>query len=1200
MSGISFTEQQQAAIDTLDQNVSVSAGAGAGKTEVLVHRFCNIVEQGKADVDEILTVTFTEKAAKEMKQRIVRRFDQRFRDTGDRRFEEARRNVEFAYIGTIHSFAARVLRENAFEAGIDPKFGMLTDAEAETLKDSVLDDLITDGYATGNTAYVDVVLALGKSTISSNVKKLYGHLCSLGHSIQNLPAAILADEDAEQSLSDYIELMETILAKSGSLGGKLDEQLADFAPRFPGLKVNMQRALAMLQSDDLARYTADFDWDHYEELSIAVDFVDNRVGGKDVKEQLIKPAKEAVRAFLSSLISPMGVYYANCLKAITADFQREYAEAKHRVGVLDFDDLLLTTHALLLGNDGGRTQAARDYEDKFKFVVMDEFQDTNALQKGIIDAVCRPDRLFTVGDFKQSIFSFIHSDVSVFVDHHESMKQDGKGKPLAFVENFRSRKDIIGFVNWFFEQIWLEDGDFEFEQLVSRGSFHDKEGPEIELLFVPKDAGIDQARLVEARAIANRINDLLGRNGNPPLQVTKRKGNDLPRSLQPGDIMLLFRSTKHIALYERALREAGIEYYIVSGRGFYSTHEVQDILNVLRIIDNPLNDVAMASVLRSPMVAVSADALWWLTRDHIARAPVDEHDPDEETDVPPKNRFIGKLYSSLGNLEKLTGLDDTDRDKLIEFRDTLRILHSIRSESRITRLLGVALSQTHCELKLLASENGRRKYANIRKLMGVAETFESRGIFSLSDFVRHIENLVVMADREGEAPTETEESPVVRLMTVHKAKGLQAPVVFVADCSRSIKAGDSDTFVVDKNAGIACKLRNPLTDELVATGAHKMVSDALKQKDIKEEKRLLYVAATRAEELLVLCGASDFKGSAAAKDSYSEVGLWSGWLEKAFSITSHPGISGCALSAGDIPVFLSAGNGISCCADVSTPSVFQAYPEILMSGEKLPVEVSDAGREIIERCFSQRPTCSSTPVVLSVTRILDYMACPRKYQLRWVLGIDESVPTRDYSSDEPDSKSSADLGLAVHQMLGSVDFALELAPQLEHLAELQDLHIRATALESCTKLLTSPWLSRISNAEIRMQETPFNARLDTCNIVGRIDLLIKDEAGWIVVDYKTGSGSDSARYKQQIGIYALAVEKCLGVRPKEVALISLGGGTDYSLEVDGELLEDTEALLHQVAGGVRSRAFDCSVGSECHWCGYKGRLCREQGDAQAC
>lgn len=1178
MSSIELTVSQQQAVDTLDRTVSVSAGAGSGKTEVLVQRFCSIVATQGADVDEILTVTFTEKAAKEMKQRIVAEFARLADETTDPRFEEARRKVESAYIGTIHSFAARLLRENAFEAGVDPRFRVLDSVEASTLRDSVLETLITDSYSEGTRECSDLLSAFGKDALKSAITGLHSHIQSLGREVDGVEVAAGEAVDVAEEIDAYVRIMDDLMVMldDGAVDGKFAETLARARPTYESIRSSALRLKeGVLTGHANAAYAREFDWDLFEEVGPAPKLILLNVGNADIKDTHTRPAKEHAERFIAGLLSPLGEHYIGCLKEITKAFREQYTSAKRSIGALDFDDLLIRTRDLLTAR-GGQSGVADEYRRKFKYVIMDEFQDTNSLQKSIIDAVCPPDRFFSVGDVKQSIFGFQNADVNVFMDHHRRIRESEEAVDISFAENFRSRPEILGFVNWLFGQIWQEDGDFDFERLEAKSRFHDAEQPSVELLFVPLEGNTEQSRLAEARSIAARIRQMLARDGGRTLQVTRMKNDgDQPRDLQPGDIMILFRSTTDIPIYERALSDAGIEYYVVSGRGFYETHEVNDLLCLLKAVDNPLDDVAMAAVLRSPLVGVSDDTLWWLTR-------------KPGTDGAQANRQIGRLFDGMHDLDGLAGIDGSDRTKLESFVSLLQELRGISAGSRITDLLDLTMSKTSYDLKALASEHGKQRYANIRKMLDLAQGFQSNNLFHLPDFIRHIEDLKIVADREGEAPTETEESPVVRLMTVHKAKGLQAPVVFVADCTRGLKAGGGP-FIFSKDLGAACKIRNIATDDCVATPAYSRVSDQLKQKDIAEEKRLLYVAATRAEELLVLTGISKYDGKKAGKGIYSEIGSWAGWLEKALGIVERPPGGQTTLSADGISVALLDGTGL---ADIKSEAQTRIpITERLSWIKQIGRPDGQGAHPAVKRCYEPLEQGEDAPLVLTVSRILDYLACPRMYYCRWMLGIrDEEIEPEDYLREDTGRVAPTSLGTAVHQIMRAVDFARDLEPQFETLIGLQPEAVQAEAWEACRRFLRLPWADRIRKASRRLQEVPLRVRLDSCDFRGRADLLFEEDGRWVVADFKTGSGTDKERYRLQVGIYALAVQRCLGATPAEVAVVSLGRGSGYSEAIDAALLDQAESTVREVAQNLRAEAFAPRTSRECTHCDF-GAYC---------
>lgn len=1192
MSRFDFNSAQLKAIETLDKNVSVSAGAGSGKTGVLVERFCRLVRDGHAGPDEILTVTFTEKAAKEMKSRIVERFADWFSEAGDQRFTVAARAVESACIGTIHAFAARVLRENTFAAGVDPQFKVITEIEAELLKERVLDDLTAAGFTGGRPAYVDLVPAYGHRGTIRAVKDLYAQLSSLGRDSAAVAPASATVADLAEAAAAYLDAAAAILGYNGNITDKLAAALDKFYTLYPQIKEAMIGAVADLEKDGRAEFTRRFDWARYELIERAGKLLPGATGGNEFQNNFAKPAKEAAKFFLQLMLAPLSAHYSDCLLEVTGDFEREYAAVKHRSGRLDFDDLLLTVKGLLIGPDGQPTATADGYSRRFKYAMIDEFQDTNALQKSLIESVCPPQRFFTVGDVKQSIFSFMHSEVSVFEAHHRATRKGG-GEIIPLVQNYRSRQEVIDFINRFFSDLWLEDDEFNFEALRAEGSFHPTERREVELLWVEKSdkensfSGAERQRATEARAIAARIRSLLGLDGGAPFLVTKKgPGSEGPRPLTPADIFILFRSTANIKVYEQALADAGLDYYVVSGRGFYAAQEVQDILNLLRVVENPLDDLAMAAVFRSPMVAVSDDTLWWLAN---AGSDSDTASDQPEVAATPGGRQAGKLYFALRNVERLDAVDPADRARLTAFRDTLHNLHLIRSESRLTRLIDLAVKRTAYDLKLLASPQGKQQYANLRKLVEAAGEFGAAGVFQLPDFIRYVEQMKIAAEREGEAPTESEESRVIRLMTIHKAKGLQAPVVVVADCSRKMRLGPGGKpFLFDKELGLAAKVRSPVINDWLTPWPFANPAERARERDLAEEKRLFYVAATRAEELLIFSGASAFDGKSAAKEFYNEIGSWLGWLEKALEMPGPPGAGDIAIDNRGLRLRCLDGAAQSAPAPGACETFAATYREALLAGEQLPVAAGPTPD--IELMTAGRPV-GTRPVVLNVSRAVDYLACPRQFHLRWTLGVPEPALGAAKRNGEPGPAVGADVvGIAVHEVLAAMNWAGDPKAHINELVAAQDSRLREQVRACCDRFLESDWPARIAAGSNWFQEAPFSLELENCRLYGRIDLLLREPGGWIIVDYKTGAaGAES--YGAQVRLYALALEKCLGETPAEVALVALGGGDDFIQPVDRALMAETEAMLVETAALIKSGATEGPRGPGCHRCGYLQQFC---------
>lgn len=1165
-----LTNNQHQAIERLDGSVSVSAGAGSGKTEVLVRRFCHIVESGKAGVGEILTVTFTEKGALEMKSRIMRRFA----DSGRTDLMHA---VGAAYIGTIHAFCKRVLSENPFAAGVDPRFSVLNDAEQRAMSLRIVDETLE---ARGDDERTLALLReIGVEQVRSSVLSVYGHTRSLGLPVS--PALLPTPTDPIPLLHDFEarlrELVDAAQSPTESLARVMD-----------GILAGMEDALAAAQR--LAE-GGEISWEDVERVKDFVGLFKANVGSKPVKQAMVA-ARDALSALISAALDPSAIEISTRILDLIADFDLRYSDAKRKLGVLDYDDLLLKTLRLFIDGEGHPTETALQYRDRFRFVTLDEFQDTNRLQKRIIDAISRPGNVFTVGDVKQSIFSFIHSDVEVFRSHHEAVRT-GDGTTIPFQENFRSSQGIIDFVNRFFERLWAEDDDFEFEPLLCEGEFTPKAMPDVDALITPRgsadsdETGAEVARRNEAMAIAGRVLEMV--SGEGASEVRRTKGGSAGRAVELRDIIVLLRSTSSLAIYERALEECGIDTYVVSGRGFYGTQEIQDILSLLQAVDNPLNDIAMAAALRSPFVGVTEDALFWLTRDW--QAAVSDRSGDDVTKAehaPPMNPRPGKFWESIAALERITVLSDADRARLLAFRDVLRELIATRSHPMVSRALDIAFERTRFRTKLLAMPGGRRRYANVRKLHEIARDFEAKGLLGLSYFITYLRDMGELAEREAQAPTESETGNAVRIMTIHKAKGLQAPVVFLADMSR--KPNQSQEYLLfDPEIGLTAKLRNPLDYELEAPECFSRANQKQRQRSIAEDKRLLYVAMTRAEEHLVLVGSSDLKGS--PKPTYRETPTWCGWIEKALQLGSDTpdgivGIDGARalFTRGSSPPTVAA-------SDARRSELADALAQGRRIEHAASPETCALVESVVERCLRDDRPRTKSGVRLTVSQMLDYLECPRRYKLIHLLGMpDEGAEYGEGDSDEATFSSSADLGKLVHDILARIDFTRPPHAQLERLVSReQDGALRSSARTILERFARSDWYGIVGDAHGVLKEMPFEIAVDHHALVGRIDLVFRDARGWTVMDYKTGSMGTDERHERQIGAYTLAASKLLGEMPVRAGLLLLASDRARTMEIaDDSQARAAASSVRQAADGISGECFEPITGRHCDWC--VGRL----------
>ncbi len=866
-----WTDNQVRAITALERDVCVSAGAGSGKTGVLVERFVRIVRESlaetlpperRAGVGEILVITFTEKATREMKERIVRALEA----AGLR---EERRALETAYISTIHGFCSRLLKENPFEAGVDPDFRVLDETEARYLLRGAFERVIETAYLEGETEIIELVSAVQDERvfggeIGDPLNALYQ---SVNAALDRLRGAGLRQEEIEAfwrsgqdvtaacSLSVVRALLDPVLAEANACLEALQTMRAGIAGAMEIARANLLERAAELaplpESAGIERVQAALR--ALEEMTKAAG---RAARGRSVSSQTeievtavferLKMCGERARTLfkLKAEREEQAARLSHRFWRLLSLTWAAYAQAKRSQGALDNDDLQSEAVYLLETEPG----VLRRFQRRFRYLMVDEFQDTNPLQmrlirllhEGVTDGadVCAfrqaqtdppplpapRNHLFIVGDVQQSIYAFRNADATIFQQIERDFRMNGAGEYISLADNFRSRPEILQFVNRIFDQIWRASRT-PFTPLQTGASHAEKAIPSVEFLLT-RDPGRESYTPLEADAIAGRILQIVqGRE----LTITDRGSAECGRPLRFGDIAVLLRGLTEVEKYENAFLRRGVPYFVVGGgRGYYARHEVRDVMNVLTSLDTPLDDLALAATLRSPMFGVNIETLYALSC--FARAG-DRRAP---------------LYPAIPAFLESEPLPEEEARLLRRFYETMETLRAQEDRLPVGHLLERILAATQYDVRLLARPNGRRRLANVRKLLQMANAVSVHGV---ADFIRRLREIEKLSEREGDAPTEEEAADVVRVLTIHKAKGLEFPVVFLGDMARSLLKPERGLFLCDpKRRAVGCRLDD------YQTAAYRAIAEERRQGDIEESARLLYVALTRAREHLILCG----------------------------------------------------------------------------------------------------------------------------------------------------------------------------------------------------------------------------------------------------------------------------------------------------------------------------------------------------------
>ena len=1056
MEGLS--EEQKEAVFCFERSVCLSAGAGSGKTRALVARYLAIIERGLASPREIVAITFTEKAATEMKERIRASLRGRA-EGGDERAKRFLWQLEGAPIGTIHSFCLRLVRENPAEAAIDPRFG-------------VLDDVASD-FLTRAVAEQTLVSALSGERGPSEAAALVVH--GLGF------------EKASKFLREMLRGRLNLEAAKRNFG--LDALLP------PDLEGEAERVAASMLA-------------LYEEAT------------------------------------------------------RRYAEEKMRRSRLDFDDLILKAVELL-----ERNPALLDhYRRKFKFVLVDEFQDIDPLQRDLIYAIASepgtpfprvrgeedippipPGKLFIVGDPKQSIYGFRGAEVAVMRQAERTAEGREDLALFRLRKNYRSCPQILGFVNQLFSSLFTggselfeEARDFEPEFVPLEAV---REGPGgVEVLLVPSGGSTTEQHRNLADLIAGRIIQLV----EGGFEVCDPETGER-RPLRYGDIAILGRVSTHFPIYERALRARQIPYHVVAGRGFFETQEVFDVLNLLTVVDNPRDEEALLGFLRSPMVGLTDPAITELAR------------------------LGGGL--SKGFLENSLTLGDEENDRRLErARKVWEELRDLRDKVGLAELIEEALERTKYRAALAADPAYRQRLANLRKLIEVARVLEAQGLGSLRLFVRHVAELSVLEARVGEAQLGLEREPAVKLMTIHAAKGLEFPVVFVIEVNRKF-GGRPEALLIHPSKGYGLRVTD-ITGEEVPSSRYKELEPEMRAREIAEEKRLLYVACTRARDLLCLClwPPRDEKERLTVdrKGEPKRAPYWLLWLEGALGVkfTDDPP-EVLRFDWGEVR-FVTWGR------EVPEPP----EEEVLQASRGGVEEATRRAREVEKPSWppphlkppSPRPKIEA--LSFSVTELKDFDFCQRFYEFRHVLRL----PEEPMGIDE-ERWTKRLVGRVVHMALVRLDL-WGGPPEPDELVEeaLKEARIplpeveeavRRGAMDLLLGFLDSEVAERLSRLEPLFKEAELKFKVEGAMVVAKPDLLAREREGsLVVVDYKTEPREKEEvekakeRYLSQANAYALACERAMGEPPAKVWMVFLGPPVITPFT---EFDFDTERTKHEIA-----------------------------------
>lgn len=887
---VTWTDAQWKAIWAKGQDTLVSAAAGSGKTAVLIERLIQKVldEQEPMNVDELLVVTFTNASAAEMRQRMAVALEKALKQNPtSQHLRKQLTLVNKAQISTLHSFCLNIVRQYAYMLDIDPGFRIANENEATLLKDDTMAEVLEEAYSAEDpTAMYRLVDAFTSDRNDQDMEVLIQRLYEMAR-VNPEPMKWLDALPAMYDVSNVTSIDELPFAASirQSVMHSIEEAI--------GMILEMRNFALMPDGPDAYGETAEMDLILLHEAKAyvtsrsweeAFEFLNGFKFGKlksqkkgTCDEQLMEQAKkkrnsakkvveDATKQFFgrtpAHLLEEMQQMHPliQTLVELTKAYSVAYSHAKMEKGIVDFSDLEHFALAILTEEkDGGLvpTEIAKGYQQRFKEVLVDEYQDTNRLQETILlfvkKGTAENGNLFMVGDVKQSIYGFRLAEPGLFLAKYQAFSENGEnnGMKIDLNANFRSRKEVLNGTNYIFNQIMSEEvGEIDYDEAaalkpsapypemdlpITVAALHSPDEEEAENEALEEQQEMKKSQL-EARYIIREIQKLMDTNAQVYDAYEKdAAGNARKRDLEYRDIVILMRSMTWSNDFVEEFKAAGIPLYAELSSGYFEQLEVMIMMNTLRVIDNPYQDIPMASVLRSPFVG--------MTENDLASIRLAE----------PKAPFYDALKTFVA--KERHGLRAETAEKLQRFLLQFDDWRDLARRGSLAELVWQVYMDTNYYEMAGAMSNGKQRQANLRALYDRAVSYEKTSFRGLFRFLRFVDRIRLRGEDLGTAKAISQSENVVRLMTIHASKGLEFPYVFAAGLGRPFNKMDFHLpYLFDQQYGLAVKMIDP-EKRLQYTSLPFLAVKEKKMLEMKaEEMRVLYVAMTRPKEKLYLVG----------------------------------------------------------------------------------------------------------------------------------------------------------------------------------------------------------------------------------------------------------------------------------------------------------------------------------------------------------
>ncbi|MCK4716674.1 MAG: UvrD-helicase domain-containing protein [Candidatus Marinimicrobia bacterium] len=1122
--------------ENIEKPFIVSASAGTGKTRVLVERYVNIIKKKHADIGEIIAITFTEKAAGEMKDRI-RRAIRNADPSADRNIPKLLDKLNTAPISTIHSFCARVLQDNINEIDIDPQFRIIDEIEETILRKEILEFFLQRKLRTSDPALLTLIRHFDLYQIKDMLNSVWQQQADCSEFLIKLCERTV--EDLFLQYKNFHEKYTLKLLKQFFNDPVVKDILERFRSFNSGnsddtLYQAIMTIFKAVNAVDRNRIPAEL-WDK----SLHKAFSSTRKGRKEnwgdeliVLRELVGQLKEKWNKMKDQVfpfnedIEKQNAALMISFAGLAMEWIEHYRVGLNDKGLIDFNGLEIETERFFKR----RSKAARNYANRFVHLLVDEFQDISPVQNRIFEAMIELNMqliTFYVGDEKQSIYRFRGAEVEIFNTHKEL-------KPLLYLDkNFRSLKSLIDFYNRFFTFLFNTQEkkpkyDVDYDKPVESADSTISESVLVELLIVnADDDSIEETNDIklshqsvfssieaEATHIIQRMKALHKQ------AIVKEKSGNL-RLAEWRDFAILLRSRTHQEKFERVLQKAGIPYYVSSGIGFYERREVLDVINFIRALLNWFDESALIATLRSPMVGISDVALMSFTTDSGLMDGIQKILKDDEV------------------LLKTTNPDHLRRFR--EFYVLYEKLHEQLAVSTTAELIQQILDETGYLSVLAAFPDEKQSLANVLKLVDLAVEWSTVQEISPVDFIRRIKLYQVMQVREGEANLSSESENSVTIMTIHGAKGLSFPIIIVPRLAAPLKS-NRNRLLIHHSDGIALSFKTMFQTE--HSFIYRYLSQIDKERSFAEEKRLLYVAATRAESHLILSTVD--KTGKKPRSS-----LWQ-----------------------TISTFFKVENDEAFRKHESTiAELYNDFNNLQPESSVITNHLTDSDKEKILEMIYPIP---SKGKIEKVT--------PTAFA-SWV--SEQSGKTPDYEADSPvetstttpgKSLSALEIGTIIHRAFSWWDYQ-KTDTLGDYVAQLikpyfldskEEKRLVNQAKEWGGKLLhPDNKLYHLLNSAVQIErEIDIYAHLHDTLIEGKIDLLLRmEEDQYVIIDFKSDRIAEypddflMTKYNAQLDLYALMLTRWSKLKVSKSCIYFIRNGLLIEQSINEDIIRRTEERL---------------------------------------